>query len=403
MFKIISLASDLHDREYFSGLFKRYADRLSSVGLRVAPPSTSMDEAPRPPKEGAVILLLTGGTSRLAFSLASEAKGAVLIAHASHNSLPSALSAKARLEAIGRSAIIEYTDNPEELDAFRISRYLRAFEAASALRGLKVAYLDSDEQHGLASLFNEKLGIIVEPVSTDAIREAFDRILSSGEVLDSIPEGLKEHRVDGLERSAAVYLALKEVMNEGGYTHGIIDCFRFLGSYGVTPCLAISLLNSEGYVVACEADLYSLLMIQASVKITGVPGWIANPAMIRDEKLVLAHCTAPLQLTRTVSLTSHFETGLPLAISASLRSGIYTMARVDLKLDRLAAARAFVEASGFSSGEICRTQAEVSLMDTSVQEFLDRGLGNHHVLMPGDVRRELRLFAGSLGMRYEEY
>ncbi len=403
VFDIISLASKLHDREYYSELFERYADLLSSSGLRVTPPFTSPDEAPEPSKEGVVILLLTGGTSRLAFSLASKTGSAVLIAHASHNSLPSALSAKARLEATGRNVIVEYADHPEELDASRISRYLRAFKAASALQGLKVAYLDSDEQHGQASLFYGKLGMVVEPVSTNTIREAFGHVLSSGEALRMIPERLKEHPMDGLERAAAVYLALKDVMDEGGYTYGIIDCFRFLDSYRVTPCLAISLLNSEGYVVACEADLYSLLIMHASIKIMGVPGWIANPATIRDEKLILAHCTAPMKLAQTVSLMPHFETGLPLAISASLRRGMYTMTRVGLKLDRLAATRVVVEASGFLSSGMCRTQAEIKLVDTSVQGFLDRSLGNHHVLIPGDIRRELRAFAGSLDMRYEEY
>ena len=79
-----------------------------------------------------------------------------------------------------------------------------------------------------------------------------------------------------LERSIRLYLAIKEVMEKEGYAFGGFKCQpEFIDNY-VSGCLALALLNDEGIVMACEADMNAALTMRILHLLTDQPVLFAD-------------------------------------------------------------------------------------------------------------------------------
>jgi hypothetical protein len=59
-------------------------------------------------------------------------------------------------------------------------------------------------------------------------------------------------------------------------------------------------------------------------------------------------------------------------------------------------------ASGLMYQTMCRTQLILDL-DVNAEKIPLVAVSNHHVLIPGDVRKELHAIASLLGLDYAEY
>ena len=79
-----------------------------------------------------------------------------------------------------------------------------------------------------------------------------------------------------LERSIRLYLALKELMQTQGYAFGGFKCQpEFIDNY-VSGCLALSLLNDDGIVMSCEADMNAALTMRILHLLTDGPVLFAD-------------------------------------------------------------------------------------------------------------------------------
>ena len=126
---------------------------------------------------------------------------------------------------------------------------------------------------------------------------------------------------------------------------------------------------------------------------------MANLTSVEDGAVVFSHCTASLSLTEGPRLVPHLESGRPFAVAAGLPSGTVTIAALDRGYRTMVVHRGTLEESGMMSERRCRVQARVRL-EGDLDEFLGRAPGNHHVLMWGDVVRELRRVCFYLGLRF---
>ncbi len=76
---------------------------------------------------------------------------------------------------------------------------------------------------------------------------------------------------DILLKSAKVYIALKDILKKERFDFAGIKCqFEMIDNY-VAPCLALSYLNDESIVVACEADMNAALTMFILNIISGQP------------------------------------------------------------------------------------------------------------------------------------
>jgi len=150
-----------------------------------------------------------------------------------------------------------------------------------------------------------------------------------------------------------------------------------------TGCIALSKLNDEGIPAACEGDIPTLLTMMICKRLTGEPGFQVNPARIQpDGEMLFAHCTLPLKMTSSHEYTTHFESGIGVAIHGELPLGDYTLVKLSGDLKRLLAVDVALERCQYESN-LCRTQVWIRSTPEVSRYFLTDPIANHHVLIRG--------------------
>lgn len=192
-------------------------------------------------------------------------------------------------------------------------------------------------------------------------------------------------------KAARLYMAVKRICSEEGAHAVTLNCFGIIGPACTTGCMALALLNEEDIPAACEGDIPMAFTLLAAKCATGKTGFQFNPARIdrHTNRLIAAHCTIAPKLTGRYIIRNHFETGRGVAIQGILPPEEVTLLRVSGRgLDEYFVSRGRI-LRNTDNEEMCRTQVEVEL-DRSVSYFLNRPLGNHHVLLPENEEKELK-------------
>ena len=115
----------------------------------------------------------------------------------------------------------------------------------------------------------------------------------------------------------------------------------------------------------------------------------------------LAHCTVPLAMTSSYSLVTHYETGVGVAVQGKLPVGLeVTLARYDHNKRVLRAFRGRVAKGDQFSMHACRTQVVVKV-ESDPSSIVKEPIGNHYVLVYGDITRSLAFLARLFGLAYE--
>lgn len=186
----------------------------------------------------------------------------------------------------------------------------------------------------------------------------------------------------GIDGANAIYTRLKELIAEYELSGVTLRCFDLLSTVKNTGCIALSRLNDEGIPAACEGDIPTLLTMMLCQRLTGCPGFQCNPARIEGNRMLFAHCTLPLSMTTSHSLTTHFESGIGVAIHGELPEGDYTLVKLSGDLKRLFAANVKLISNQYEPN-LCRTQVWLEIDDTVSHYFQTNPIANHHVLIPG--------------------
>ena len=187
----------------------------------------------------------------------------------------------------------------------------------------------------------------------------------------------------GMKGAEVIYGRLKELVQEFDL-HGVtLRCFDLLTSVKNTGCIALSKLNDEGIPAACEGDIPTLLTMMVCKRLTGEPCFQVNPARIQpDGEMLFAHCTLPLRMTDKHEYTTHFESGIGVAIHGDLPTGDYTLVKLSGDLSRLLAEDVTLERCQFEPN-LCRTQVWIRSTPAVSRYFLTDPIANHHVLIRG--------------------
>ncbi len=410
---VMQLASKIHGEEYIRDLADMFKECISMFKEVTIVPEviTDFDEVKTIAQKFRgyypVIIFLSGGTSRLArillYYLGQDS--AIFIAHHEHNSLSSAISARARLEVEGIFSWVFACHDPKSSECRSIlSNALKVAIAASSIRNSKICLVGLDGEPSEVESFRRAFNAEVDIISISDFESLIKSKSDSANINEFIEalNNVSDTNEGILKEIGAIYAALKTLLIKGNYSAMAINCFPYLIKHKITPCLALAVLNSKGYIVGCEADLTALFLMMISKYLTGVSGWIANPTSVIEDKIYLAHCTASLELLNKPRITSHFESGYPYGLTGQLKYREVTLTSVDYEFTALAAAKSIVLESGLLSNAMCRTQAVLQL-SFPAEVFPQIALANHHVVMPDDLRKYLRVLARLLGLTYLEY
>lgn len=410
---LIPFASEVHRKEYYAGVLEVFKSCFRKYGIDFHEEVvTSYDKVEIISKKYRnfipIALILTGGTSRLVYEFVVESQldRLFILSHGEHNSLASAISARSKLEYEGVSTGLYYCNNPYSKECeFVIDKVMAIARTVAGIIGAKVGVIADRKREESDEIFESKFDAIVDIISFDEIEKEISEI--SNDVLvktmDYIRGRIGIEKVDtALKDISKLYIALKSIVSKRKLDAITIDCFPYIEKYGITPCIPLALLNSEGIVAGCEADLAALVGLMIARYITGKSGWIANPALFNSRHALFAHCTVALDIVDTPSIAPHFETGNPYAVSGKMIADMLTLISIDREFSIAAVAKGRIVKSGLLQYPTCRNQIMVEF-DYITEEIPRYAPSNHHVAMLGDHISKLMDVGYMLGMDVVEY
>ena len=329
-----------------------------------------------------LIYFISGGSEQQAIMLLRHGTLNLLVAGSGNNAWAAATEVKAYAMQHGFQAqlIAEYAPDFKQ----QLVQWMKVKTAFDRLSGQRLGLLGNVSDWLVASapeeaLLRKRFGIELIGLPLDAMpdylhsthdpqfQQCFAHNTIQPEVLASVSGFLKQavadHRLDALT----------------------LQCFRLVKEKGVTACLPIALMNFNGIPAGCEGDLVSIAGIMLLKELTGHIAWMANMVKVETDKILLAHCTVPLQYAKKTTINSHFETQLSAAVEADLNFDTVTLYRMNQQLDQVFIATGKVVGTP-KNPDACRTQIEVALPPEICKLLIDRPLGNHHLILPGDHR-----------------
>ncbi len=383
-----------------------------AVGSRPAPgPPDRPGQAAGPEERTPVAVVLTGGTEDQVLDWLGGFSGpALLLALPHSNSLPACLEVLARLRQtrrFGRIVVAGRGDWRRELErAARTEELVRFMsQARLGLFGGPSSWLaaSSPEPGLVRRVWGPE--VIVVPLSEvveryTAMAAEAKRTEETGEEADLLRRaaGIVEPDRAAVSGALRLYRVFRDLSAAYRLDALTVRCFDLLGELGNTGCLALSRLNDEGLAAACEGDLPATLTMMVLGRISGRPCFMANPSDVDLEKgtVTFAHCSVPLSLVKGFRLRSHFESGLGVGLEGHPAPGKMTVARIGGRdLDEVQAFTGTVlPAEDVPRREdLCRTQVTLKVGSSAVRNLLERPLGNHHVLTPGDHAEDFLSFS----------
>lgn len=413
---IYTLTSPLHDENAVNAASAEFLNEVEAeLGARVTFHGPDFAEY----GSGAldVIFVRTGGTEGLFKDVYPRLQGQVLLLTSGRsNSLAASMEILSYLNQQGcKGEIIHGT--PAYI-AERLRLLSKVHESKQFLSGRNLGIIGQPSDWLISSYpdreaVKSKLGLNL----VDVPIEELIMLINSGDdlsayshpemetIAQSIPSAIQKYTHGALR----VYQALKKIIEKYQLSGLTLRCFDLLTAVENTGCLALALLNAEGIPAGCEGDVPTLVTMTVGYALTGHCGFQCNPARIDPQtgELLLAHCTVPMDMIRSYTFNTHFESGIGIAIHGEMPEGDATIFKLSGNLDRNFVCKAALTGNPYEKS-LCRTQitlaidavqpdAPASAARSLCQDyFLTSPIGNHHVVFNGDQCKLFKVFYDSI-------
>lgn len=134
---------------------------------------------------------------------------------------------------------------------------------------------------------------------------------------------------EALNKTARVYLALKDYAEENGIDGYAIKCWPdFQDIYSLAVCGVVSQLNDEGLLTSCEGDVTGLTTMMIQQELTDEPVFLTDLVNVTEEGTVkLWHCggaaTRLAADTESVCLAEHptIKQGIGIGVNMDIHPG----------------------------------------------------------------------------------
>lgn len=246
----------------------------------------------------------------------------------------------------------------------------------------------------------EVVGVQFVPVSFEQVAAAYaaaDRQAAQGFAdrwIHTAQEVVEPPR-DEIERSAAMYVAMKNLMDQHGARGISVNCLG--GFYGghlkAYPCLGFSQLNNDGLVGGCEADQMSALTMATLGALVGRPGYISDPVIdTAKNHIIYAHCVAttrpfgPRGPANPYRIRTHSEDRHGAAIQSLLPAGYLTTTLEINPVLRQVLFHQAVSDGNNPSDMACRTKLEAVVQGDLEKLTENWRMGWHRVTFYGDLK-----------------
>ncbi len=227
------------------------------------------------------------------------------------------------------------------------------------------------ETKEIVRLFNEEHA---------ADKDSLQMIAKLSESKDSLISDYSIHE------AVRLYNVLNVLCKEQSINALTVKCFDFLDTCDTTACLALALLNDSGIVSGCEGDIPALWSMIIAKEICGSTAFMANPSSIErtDKSIDFAHCTAPLSIGDSYSLTTHYESKIGVGLAINVNLGKFSLFKCSGEsLDKFYLFKGDI-VQNTAVKERCRTQVKFIFKEKEdIDHYLESYLGNHAILIPG--------------------
>jgi len=286
---------------------------------------------------------------------------------------------------------------------------LKILEARKNIGNTKLLVLNADYPHwerwlmrvsGGLNTIKERFGIEVEYVRSEEVVGRWwgieeEKVKGVVEEWMGNAEKIIEPSRSDVEKVARLYLVMKDLLSEKG-AQGLTM------AYGddplPVPCFAYVKLRDEGIPAACEADIISLITMVILHYVTGKPSFMGNLRHVdlNNNTLMISHCVAPTRMA------GYDERALPYVLRnqhwgppAGVLSAFVpmntgqevTVCRLDGELKNMLITKGVIEECR-DLEEYCRNTVRIRISD--VKKLIHTTSGNHHVMVYGDHREEIR-------------
>ena len=347
-----------------------------------------------------IVLIGSGGTEALFLKKLKDLKEPLVILSTSrNNSLPACLEIKTYLENHNKLCFLlsgeeNHIANMLKHIATIINAYNSLLDNNLGVIGGASSWLIASPIEPKSIHTNFKLNVVKIKMKEleSLIEETEQEMIDINDVPHASELMNKFDNKETLHQAIVFYLSLKKLVKKYNLKGLTIKCFDLLKKYKNTACLALALLNEEGITAGCEGDMASLITMHIIYALTGRSSFMANPSKFNyeDNTLLLAHCTVPLNMVSSYSLTTHFESGLGIGVKGEMPEGRITICKIapDYSLDNTVCIPASIKESVSVPG-YCRTQIVVSLGEEGMLDILKASFGNHLIVSYGDVYQDL--------------
>ncbi|MEM3695232.1 MAG: hypothetical protein QXJ11_04665 [Candidatus Bathyarchaeia archaeon] len=296
------------------------------------------------------------------------------------------------------------------LDHQDINDYLETISVRERLRRTKILVLNEDYPHwerflsrvqGGREAIKKRFGIELEYVQSEDVMKRWEKIDDA--VAEQLVEKwmreadkIVEPSKTDVKAVAKLYILMKDLLSEK-------NAQAITMAYGdnplPVPCFAYTNLRDEGIPAACEADIISLLSMVILHYVAEKPCFMGNTFVdTKDDALVLSHCVCPrkmegynadaspyiLRRYHTESFTGSLTAFVKMKIGQEV-----TVCRLSGDLKNMVVANGVImDCTEMDSERYCRITVKVKIKNS--REFVHKTSGNHHVMVYGDYREQLK-------------
>lgn len=139
-----------------------------------------------------------------------------------------------------------------------------------------------------------------------------------------------------LNKVAQLSFKFKQFMAENKLTALAVRCWpEFARDFGISPCAAMSYLQSKGYIIGCEGDVEGTISMLAHSAVGGETPFLADLSQVNMEEnfALLWHCgVAPCNLWDgkcICSLDTYFAGGKGVTADFVMKTGEFSVLRFD--------------------------------------------------------------------------
>jgi len=331
------------------------------------------------PETGNILFIASGGSEKGAINGTKDFRYITLLCHREENSFAATMEIAAWLRNQGKKASIIDVFADKALEEFL--QMQQVFKALDNLQGQKAALIGEVSDWLIVSDVEDKL--VKEKLGIDIIRLPWEQIGDHKEkgVSESFLKYFPEQDPKLLFETSKVYSLLEESLEKNQVSAISVECFSMVKRDQVTACLPLAVFNAQNKVAACEGDMVSMIGKMLIRELSGNIPWQANIAEIKDETILLAHCTAPLNAIKSFDVTTHFETGVGTAIKGKFEKKRMAIFRLDNELNKYMLIDGEITETP-SHPFACRTQIELTTTKDQTELLKNKSLGNHHLVFP---------------------